>query len=139
MPGLRSMTGLAGYASVAPVFFHIQDVAVASFTDFVASIRNRLGRDFLEGVTPKMAVETKALRDEDAPENKEESQPQEEESGHTKEMIDVFESNHGLLDRPNYSNVRSYSVQTYASYRAGVTHGGDAAHTRGCGSVDLPW
>ena len=139
MLGLRSMTGLAGDTSVAPGFFHIQDVAVAIFTDFVASIRNRLGRDFLEGVTPKMAVETKALRDKDAPENKEKNQPQEEESGHTKEMIDVFESNHGLLDRPNYSNVRSYSVQTYASYRAGVTHGGDAAHTRGCGSMDLPW
>lgn len=95
--GLRSMTGFAGYASVAPGLFHIQDVAVASFTDFVTSVGNRLGRNFLEGITPKMAVETKALRNEDASENKEKKQPQEEESGHTKEMVNVFESNHGFI------------------------------------------
>lgn len=72
--GLRPMTGLTGYAGVAPGLFYIQDVAVAGFTDFVASIGNRLGRDLMKSVTPKMAVETKALGYKDSSEAKEKNQ-----------------------------------------------------------------
>jgi hypothetical protein len=92
--GLRSMTGFAGYTGVAPSLFQIQNVSVAGFADFVASIGNRLGRDFLEGVTAKMAVHAKALRDEDASENKEKDETRKEDGGHTKEMGEVFGLNH---------------------------------------------
>lgn len=91
---LRAMTGFAGYAGVAPGLFQIQDVAVAGFADVVASIRNRLSRDFLEGVAPKMAVLAKALGDEDASENEEEDEARNEDGGHTKEMREVFGLNH---------------------------------------------
>jgi hypothetical protein len=84
--------------SVAPGLLHIQDVPVAGFTNFVAGERDRLGRDFLEGVTPKMAVAAKALGDEDAPEDKEKNQAQEENGGHAKEVVYVFEANHRISE-----------------------------------------
>src|SRR6266702_1297875 len=70
---LRSMTGFAGYAGVAPGLFHIQDVAMAGFADIVASVGNRLSCDFLECIAPKMAVAAKAFGDKDASEDKEEN------------------------------------------------------------------
>jgi hypothetical protein len=83
---LRPMTRFAGHTGMTPSLFQIQDVTVAGFADFVASIGNRLGRDFLEGVTPKVPVKAKALWDEYASENKKEDESCKEDGGHTKEM-----------------------------------------------------
>jgi hypothetical protein len=128
---LRSVTGFAGYARVATGLFHIQDLAVAGFADFVASIGNRLGHDFLEGVTPEMAIAAKALGDKAASKDKKENQARKEDSGHTKEVVEVFELNHRLMDRPSISNVRSYSVRVHTNYRTGVTQQRDLSHKMG--------
>jgi hypothetical protein len=91
---LRAMTGFASYSRMAPGLFQIQNVAVAGFADFVAGKGNRLGHDFLEGVSPKVAVLAKALRDEDASENKEEDEAHKEDGGHTKKVREVFGLDH---------------------------------------------
>lgn len=83
---LRAMARFASNPGVTTGLFQIQNVTVAGFADFVASKGNRLGHDLLQSVTPKVAVLAKALRNEDASENKEENEAQEENGGHAKKV-----------------------------------------------------
>jgi len=68
----RPVARFAGDAGVTPGLFHIEDVIVATFAGFMASVRNGLRHDLLQCVSPIVAVFSKAFRHKKAPDNKKE-------------------------------------------------------------------
>lgn len=102
--GERPVAGLTVDLNVSTVSFAVGHVGVTALAGLVTGVGDRARGDFRQGVAPIVTVLAKTFGEESAAQDDKENQANEENRGHAKQMRDVFERNHSLVDRPDDLN-----------------------------------
>lgn len=89
--GLRAVAGLAGHHDMFAKLFLIDNLGVACLANIVSGMRDRVCRDFFDGIGTVMAVLAKRAGHDRGAEDNESNQGDGHDCGEPDQVFDVFE------------------------------------------------
>jgi hypothetical protein len=93
----RSVAGLAIHMRVLAILLFFQDVGMAAFASLVPREIHWPGRDFRQCVAPIVSILSETFWDQKPPENQEQEDARDEDSGQSKKMSRILEGIHSMF------------------------------------------